>query len=237
MTFSVDESEKLEINDSGINVTGNAVSGDLTVNGTNFSLQTTNSVVKDTIFELNNGATEFNTNDIGIVMERGTAGNNAFIGWDESADQFVVATTTATGESSGDLALDDANFRAANIAASALGVTGATTLTGALNANGGIVCDTDKFVVADTTGNTSIAGTLGVTGATTLSSTLGVTGATTLTGALNANGGILCDTDKFVVADTTGNTSIAGTLGVTGATTLTGALNANGGIVCDTDKL
>ena len=31
--------------------------------------------------------------------------------------------------------------------------------------------DTDKFVVADTTGNTSIAGTLGVTGATTLSST------------------------------------------------------------------
>ena len=35
MTFSVDESEKLEINDSGISVTGNAVvSGDLTVNGT-----------------------------------------------------------------------------------------------------------------------------------------------------------------------------------------------------------
>ena len=37
---------------------------------------------------------------------------------------------------------------------------------------GGIVCDTDKFVVADT-GNTLTAGTLGVTGATTLSSTLG----------------------------------------------------------------
>ena len=82
---------------------------------------------------------------------------------------------------------------------------------------GGLVWgDTDKFVVADTTGNTSIAGTLG-TQVTTLSSTLGVTGATTLTGALNANGGIVCDTDKFVVADTTGNTSIAGTLGVTGA--------------------
>ena len=46
---------------------------------------------------------EPNANDIGIVMERGTAGNNAFIGWDESADQFVVNTTTATGESSGDL--------------------------------------------------------------------------------------------------------------------------------------
>ena len=69
MTFSVDESEKLEINDSGISVTGNAVvSGDLTVNGTTTSLQTTNSVVKDTIFELNNGATGANANDIGIVI-------------------------------------------------------------------------------------------------------------------------------------------------------------------------
>ena len=132
MTFSVDESEKLEINDSGISVTGNAVvSGDLTVNGTTTSLQTTNSVVKDTIFELNNGATGANANDIGIVMERGTAGNNAFIGWDESADQFVVATTTATGESSGDLALDDANFRAANIDA-----TGGVDVTGTLSLNG-----------------------------------------------------------------------------------------------------
>ena len=44
-------------------------------------------------------------------------------------------------------------------------------VTGALNANGGIKCDSDKFIVADSTGNTSIAGTLTVTGATTISST------------------------------------------------------------------
>jgi len=43
-----------------------------------------------------------------------------------------------------------------------LGVTGDLTASGALNANGGIACDTNKFTVADTTGNTAIAGTLTV---------------------------------------------------------------------------
>ena len=103
-----------------------------------------------------------------------------------------------------------------------MGVTGITTLTGALNANGGITCDSNKFTVADNTGDTAIAGTLTVTGdnATTLGGSLGVTGITTLTGALNANGA----------------TTIANTLTVTGtnATTLTGALNANGGIAIST---
>jgi hypothetical protein len=68
--------------------------------------------------------------------------------------------------------------------------------------------------------------TVAVTGAMTAASTLAVTGVTTLTAALNANGGILCDTDKFTVADGTGNTAIAGTLAVTGASTLTGAVSA-----------
>jgi hypothetical protein len=95
-----------------------------------------------------------------------------------------------------------------------LGVSGATTLAGLLNANGGIAVDTNRFTVADATGNTAIAGTLEVTGATTLSSTLGVSG------LLNANGGIAVDTNRFTVADVTGNTAIAGTLEVTGATTL-----------------
>lgn len=41
------------------------------------------------------------------------------------------------------------------------------TVTGAAAFNGGITCDTDKFTVADATGNTAIAGTLAITGATT----------------------------------------------------------------------
>jgi len=71
---------------------------------------------------------------------------------------------------------------------------------------------TDKFTVASQTGNTTVAGTLGVTGA------------TTLTGALAANAGITVDTDKFTVADSTGATVIDGTLTV------------NTGIIPDADE-
>ena len=42
--------------------------------------------------------------DCGIIIERGDQ-NNAFLGWDESADKFTLATTTATGASTGDLTL------------------------------------------------------------------------------------------------------------------------------------
>ena len=40
------------------------------------------------------------------------------MGWDESEDRFVVATTTATGSSTGALSLTDANFRASQISTS-----------------------------------------------------------------------------------------------------------------------
>ena len=50
---------------------------------------------------------------------------------------------------------------------------GATTFTGLLNADGGIAVDTNAFTVAvDGTGNTLIAGTLGVTGESTLASAI-----------------------------------------------------------------
>ena len=53
---------------------------------------------------------------------------------------------------------------------SVVNFAGSTTFTGLLNADGGIAVDTNKFTVADVTGNTAIAGTLGVTGESTLAS-------------------------------------------------------------------
>jgi len=47
-------------------------------------------------------------------------------------------------------------------------VAGVKTLSALLNADGGIAVDTNKFTVADGSGNTVIAGTLGVSGVTTL---------------------------------------------------------------------
>lgn len=90
------------------------VTGNLTVNGTTTTISTTNSVISDNLIELNNGAGS-NANDSGIVIERGSTGDNAIIMWDESADQFVVATTTATGTSTGNISHTKANFEAAEI--------------------------------------------------------------------------------------------------------------------------
>ena len=74
----------------------------------------------------------------------------------------------------------------------------------------GLTMDTNKFTVADGSGNTAIAGTLTTTGATAL------------------DGGLTMDTNKFTVADGSGNTAIAGTLTTTSATSLAGGLSVTG---------
>jgi len=127
----------------------------------------------------------------------------------------------------------------------------------AVNATGDFSVATNKLTVASASGNTAIAGTLGVTGATSLSSlatsgaatiggALNVTGATTLTGNLTVPGNLAVtgtstltgntavtgnfavNTNKFTVAASSGDTVIAGTLGVTGTVTASGNLSASG---------
>jgi len=107
------------------------LSGDLTVNGTTTTLNTTNTVVSDNLIELNNGVAS-NANDSGIVIERGSTGDNAFIGWDESADTFILGTTTATGASTGDLTITVAPLKTG-----ALGVTGNITASGTVHGSQG----------------------------------------------------------------------------------------------------
>ena len=109
--------------------TGNlTVGGNLTVNGSTSTLNTTNSVVKDKIIELGNGTAGSPSGDAGIVIERGSA-SNAFIGWDESADQFLVGTGNFTGSSTGDLTVTKGTLQA-NIIGD---VTG--TVTGGITGN------------------------------------------------------------------------------------------------------
>ena len=80
------------------------IGGDLTVNGTTTTISTTNTVVSDTLMELGNGTTGSPVNDSGLVIERGSS-DNAFIGFDESADKFTMGTGTFTGASTGDLTI------------------------------------------------------------------------------------------------------------------------------------
>ena len=97
----------------------------------------------------------------------------------------------------------------------------------AVNTTGDFSVATNKLTVASASGNTAIAGTLGVTGATSLSS-LATSGAATIGGALNVTGattltGNLTVPGNLAVTGTstlTGNTAVTGTLGVTGASTL-----------------
>jgi len=81
------------------------ITGDLTVAGTQTSLNTQNSQISDTLFELNSGLAAANTNDVGFIFERGTTGDNACFVWDESEDAFAIGTTTATGSSTGDISM------------------------------------------------------------------------------------------------------------------------------------
>jgi hypothetical protein len=105
------------------------VTGDLTVSGTTTTVDTTNTTIKDSLLELNSGATS-NSNDCGIVIERGSTGDNAILMWDESADTFVVGTTTATGASTGNLTVTDGALQAGS-----LDISGNVDVDGTLEAD------------------------------------------------------------------------------------------------------
>ena len=112
---------------TNIGATNLTLSGDLTVNGTTTTVSSTNTTISDTLLELGTGRTGAASGDSGIVIERGDD-DNAFFGWDESADQFQFATTSATGSSTGDLTLADANLKAGTVTFASLS-DGAVTIT------------------------------------------------------------------------------------------------------------
>jgi hypothetical protein len=95
------------ITDDGSTVT---VGGNLTVNGTTTTVNTTNTTITDNLLELNSGASS-NSNDSGIIIERGSTGDNGLFIWDESADKFALGTTTATASSTGNITYTDAGLK------------------------------------------------------------------------------------------------------------------------------
>ena len=123
------------------------VSGDLTVNGTTTTLASTNSLISDALIELANGTSGTPGNDAGLVIERGSA-DNAFIGYDESADKFTVGTGSFTGASTGNLTIT-AGTLVANLEGDVTGdLTGnadtATTATTATNVTASANNSTDE---------------------------------------------------------------------------------------------
>ena len=132
-------------------VTGNTtISGDLTVSGTTTTVATTNTTIEDQLLELGTGRTGAPSGDCGIIIERGDQ-NNAFIGYDESEDKFTLATTTATGSSTGNLTLTTGTLLA-NIEGAVTGnASTASNLTGTPNISVGTIAS----------GNITVTGTIG----------------------------------------------------------------------------
>ena len=157
---SVGDTDSLAIDSSG-NVTASqnlTVTGNFTVNGTTTTVSTTNMVVEDNMIELNNGAGS-NANDSGIVIERGSTGDNAIIHWDESADKFQVGTTTATGSSTGNLTVTTGTL-VANVEGSGAGLTAGTTPLTTLDIDGGTdigadLTTSDLIIIDDGAGGTN----------------------------------------------------------------------------------
>lgn len=92
-----------------------------------------------------------------------------------NADKFKVRATTGNTSIAGTLTVAGSSTLAGNVGVGgSVDVTGNVVVNGILHANGGIDLDGEKFVVADTSGNTTIAGRLDVRGTTSFQDVLAV---------------------------------------------------------------
>ena len=164
------DTDAIAIDSSG-NVTASQnliVTGNFTVNGTTTTVNTANMKVEDTLLELNTGATS-NANDMGIIMERGSTGDNAIFMFDESADEFTVGTTTATNDATGNISITAGTFTAAtlkgNLVVADDGDIGSASATDAMQiSSAGIVTFKDDILLKDacTIGTATTAGAIAI---------------------------------------------------------------------------
>ena len=208
------------------------IKGNLQVDGTTITVNSTTMTVDDPIITLggDTAPTIDDNKDRGVEFRYfDTQARLGFYGWDDSYTtlagttggyRFLYNATNTSEVFSG----TDAGVIAGNLALSSN--TGSTSTTsGTLVVTGGTGISQNLWV----------GGTANVAGAVTFQSTLGVTDDVTLNKNVTIIGSDTAATeffkiknassvDKFTVDSSSGNTTIVGTLGVTGASTLTGNL-------------
>lgn len=135
---------------NAITVGGLTVNGDLTVSGAHTVKLAETVQIEDSIILLNENEAGSPTEDAGFVIERGTSTNVGIL-WDESADEFVVISSTETGATTGNVVISD--YQPLHVggltADDASTISGTLTLGSVVNAG----VDTDKFLVLDGSGN------------------------------------------------------------------------------------
>ena len=109
-----------------LDIVGNVkIRGDLELIGTQTETTPVQNTLVGQIQELGTGITGTPSGDMGIVMERGDE-PNAFMGWDESADAFIMGvaqnstTNNITSLSSGDLTIVQKDLQVSGIVATNL---------------------------------------------------------------------------------------------------------------------
>jgi hypothetical protein len=172
----------------------------------------------------------------------------------------VTGAATFSSTINGQTISSAANFTGTLATAGAINgqtISSAAAFTGTVGVAGNFAVATNKFTVTAASGNTAVAGTLGVTGAATFSSTINgqtissaanFTGTITAAGAINGQtissaaaftgtmsvaGDFAVNTNKFTVAAASGDTVVGGALTVTGAMTFSSSLTVNSTITAN----
>ena len=91
------------------------IAGDLTVQGSTTTINTNNLLVEDPLIVLAKNVSGAPNYDAGLVVERGTSTNTAWI-WDETGSEWAAITTAETGSTAGNVVIDSyANIRCATL--------------------------------------------------------------------------------------------------------------------------
>ena len=209
-----------------ISTTGNAtIGGDLTVNGTTTTIDSQTLVIEDPLLTLakNNSGGAGNTFDQGLFMNRGSDDNVSFI-WDESADEFAFAVTSAEdGTTAGNVTIDSyANIHVGGITNSGAYATDGLSIVD--NEINGTRSNEDIVITPAGTGNVLISkidansGTIDGTTIGGSSAAAGtftdVTATNVQTSTVKANDG----TAAIGIADSTGVVTVSTNLEVDGGT-------------------
>ena len=235
---------------SNVTVPGDfLITGNLFVLGSSqtTTIASTNTYVNDPLVVLNNGFAGTNTYDEGLVFNRGSADNKAFI-WSETFKEFRLITTAEGGTTYGNIT---SQLGLANLSVGKFVATGPATFANistsgnisasSLNVTGNVLASTvlASLLTADdlTVGNVA-AGFIGNTGTIYTGASINLSGnvlASAMIGAsLTVSGNVLASTvlGQLVTADdaTFGNV-VAGFIGNTG-TAFTGAtINLSGNVL------
>jgi len=196
------------------------VGGNLQVNGSFTTVNSTTVTIDDPIFTLggDTAPTLDDNKDRGIEFRYlDTTAKVGFFGYDDSNSVFTfIPDATNTNEvfsgAAGNVVFGEGTFT---------GLTGGNITIGV----------TDDNTINTSSGNLTInsaGGTTNITDNTSITGTLGVSNTATFAGTVEANNGITVDSTAFIVANTTGNVTTAGTLNVAGLASLDGGIDMDG---------